>query len=412
LKRAFAAIWLISTLALGAEEPIAKLEWSGNLDVKYSLLHSRQDSPIYRIMFYPQQLSSTLSQIRLEPYLNADYATNQVAFHMKTHATVYSDRDSRFDLFELYGGVNPTFSSTITGGKRAFNWGKGYAFNPVGYINPPKDPENPELTQAGVISLAGEYTKSFDSSALQTFSFSMIAVPATTTMNHFGEFHNTDLAAKTYFLLWDTDLDLLAYTSKVNARQVGFDFSRNLFANLEAHGEFSAFDNATRNLVSNGTLGTDTKSGSSYLLGFRYLNTLNTTAIVEYYHNGMGLTENEFGDYRNFLGNVLANGQSSVIQQMGTIVRANFQKPVLMQDYLYLKVTQPEPFNWVYFSPSLFSIINLQDGSFSLAAPLSYKPITNLEVIFWPTLFLGREGSEFGGKQIGQRYEAWLKVFF
>ena len=24
-----------------------------------------------------------------------------------------------------------------------YNWGKGYAFNPVGYVNPFKDPENP-----------------------------------------------------------------------------------------------------------------------------------------------------------------------------------------------------------------------------------------------------------------------------
>jgi len=395
------------------ESLVSKLEWSGNLDVKYNLLHSRKNSSIYKILYYPQEnISSSLSQIRLEPYINTDYVASKTSFHLKSHGTFYGDEDSKVELLELYGSVNPSFSSTLVAGKKAYSWGKGYAFNPVGYVNPIKDPENPESAQTGITSFSGEYTKSLTSEALKTITLSAVIIPATASINHSGEFENTDLAIRTYFLLWDTDIDILGYTSKVNAQQIGVDFSKNIFENVEVHGEYSAFDDATRNLITNDTVGTDTKDGSSYLMGFRYLNTLNTTLIAEYYHNGMGLTKSEFDSYLNYLDGVLATNNSQTILQTQKSVKANFQKPVLMKDYLYLKMIQPEPFNWVYFTPSLYSIINLQDNSFSLAAPLSYKPITNFELVFTPTFFIGSSKSEFGQKQLGQRYEMWMRYYF
>ena len=395
------------------ESLVSKLEWSGNLDVKYNLLHSRKNSSIYKILYYPQEnISSSLSQIRLEPYINTDYVASKTSFHLKSHGTFYGDEDSKVELLELYGSVNPSFSSTLVAGKKAYSWGKGYAFNPVGYVNPIKDPENPESAQTGITSFSGEYTKSLTSETLKTITLSAVIIPATEAVNHSGEFENTDFAMRTYFLLWDTDIDILGYTSKVNAKQIGVDFSRNIFENIELHGEYSSFNNATRNLISNGTIGTDKKAGSSYLMGFRYLNTLNTTLIAEYYHNGMGLTKSEFDSYRNYLDSVLITNNSQTILQTQKTVKANFQKPVLMKDYLYLKIIQPEPFNWVYFTPSLYSIINLQDNSFSLAAPLSYKPITNFELVFTPTFFMGSSKSEFGEKQLGQRYETWLRFYF
>ena len=319
------------------ESLVSKLEWSGNLDVKYNLLHSRKNSSIYKILYYPQEnISSSLSQIRLEPYINTDYVASKTSFHLKSHGTFYGDEDSKVELLELYGSVNPSFSSTLVAGKKAYSWGKGYAFNPVGYVNPIKDPENPESAQTGITSFSGEYTKSLTSEALKTITLSAVIIPATASINHSGEFENTDLAIRTYFLLWDTDIDILGYTSKVNAQQIGVDFSKNIFENVEVHGEYSAFDDATRNLITNDTVGTDTKDGSSYLMGFRYLNTLNTTLIAEYYHNGMGLTKSEFDSYLNYLDGVLATNNSQTILQTQKSVKANFQKPVLMKDYLYL----------------------------------------------------------------------------
>jgi len=120
-----------------------------------------------------------------------------------------------------------------------YSWGKGYAFNPVGYVNPFKDPENPELAQAGLLSINFEKIKSFDS-PLQTYAFTAIVIPPQENINDkYGELKNTGIAIKNYFLLWDIDFDLMGYYSEINPKKMGFDFAANVKENMELHGEIS-----------------------------------------------------------------------------------------------------------------------------------------------------------------------------
>ena len=44
----------------------------------------------------------------------------------------------------------------------------------------------------------------------------------------------------------------------------------------------------------------------SYLLGLRYLSPQETTYILEYYHNGTGLTQSQFQDFVTFTNNSYA----------------------------------------------------------------------------------------------------------
>ncbi|MBI2618665.1 MAG: hypothetical protein HYW57_01120 [Ignavibacteriales bacterium] len=142
MRRTLTFLFLIPVLAIAQEdfaEPATekKLEWNGNLDVKYSLFHMLQSSPIYRLQFYNKDVSSYLSQYRFEPYLNAEYKTSDLGFQLRTHATYYSDQESSVDIFEAYASYSPSFTFSAQAGKRVYNWGKGYAFNPVGFVNPP-----------------------------------------------------------------------------------------------------------------------------------------------------------------------------------------------------------------------------------------------------------------------------------
>ena len=178
-----------------------KLEWSGNFDGKYSVFHTRDTSPLYRLQFFGQDdLSNYLSQYRLELYLNSDCQTKNVGFHLKTHATYYNDSPADFNLFEAYGNLNLSFNTFIQAGKKMYSWGKGYAFNPVGYVNPFKDPENPELAQAGLLSLNFETIKSFQSDILKTAAFTVVAIPPVEQINNrYAEIENTGISAKSYF---------------------------------------------------------------------------------------------------------------------------------------------------------------------------------------------------------------------
>ena len=83
-----------------------------------------------------------------------------------------------------------------------------------------------------------------------------------------------------------------------------------------------------------------------------------------------------------------------------------------MQDYLYVKLIQPEPFSWLYTSISAFTIFNLADKSFLFSPQLSYKPYTNFEVLLWPILFFGGTKTEYGSKQFEKKVEIWTRFHF
>jgi hypothetical protein len=333
--------------------------------------------------------------------------------HLKTHSEYYNDAQNAFNLFELYGDLNVSDNAFLLLGKKMYNWGKGYAFNPVGYVNPVKDPENPELSQAGIFSINYEYSKSLPKGPLKNVSFDLIGIPSVSTINNkISELENTDAAGKLYFLLLDTDLDLMWYASKTNPSKIGLDFSRNILPSIEMHGEFSRFSNQPRYTISNSTPETDNISGASYLLGIRWLNESNITTILEYYHNDAGLDKNEFGTYNDFLLSAIASGDSGSISNAINVSKNYFSGANLMRDYLYLKISWPEPFNWVYFTPSIYTIININDGSSIIGIPLSYKPVTNFEFIFWPTIIAGGNNTEYGSKQYESKLDLWLRFYF
>lgn len=389
------------------------LNWNGNFDVRYSLFHMSQSSPLYRLQFPGKEVSPYLSQYRLEPYLNAEYRTQDLGFQLRTHATYYSEKESSFDLFEAYGDYHPSLNLAIQAGKRVYSWGKGYAFNPAGFVNPAKDPENPELAQAGLLSANAEYIKSFSSEALQTFSALLVVIPRSPLVNsRFGETRYTDIALRLSCMLWNTDIDLMTYQGSATPTLYGLDISGNLRENVELHGELSVARKAPRYVMANGTVQADEHDVISYLLGIRYLNEWNTTVIAEYYHNGFGLSKSEYQSYTGFLLDGLAEGTPAALQQTWGTVQTYFKSSTLMREYLYVKVSQPEPFDWLYFTPSLFSIFNLSDRSFLVSASLNYKPATNVEFILWPSFLIGGDSSEFGSRQARQRVEFWMRVFF
>ncbi len=395
------------------EEAVKKLELSGNLDARYSLLFSRTSSPLYKLQYYGQAPASTLSQYRADLYLNGDYLSGPTGFHAKTYAQYYSEASNDLSLHELYGTLALGDSAVLAAGKRMYSWGKGYAFNPVGYVNPQKDPENPDLAQAGLMSFGYEYIKSFSGLPLANAALNLVAVPSAETLNdQTAEARATDLAAKVSLLAWDTDIDFMGYASRVNPEKYGAAFSRNLGPSLEAHGEFSRFSNKPRYTVAAGAAAASRADGEDWLLGLRWLNKWNLTSTVEYYRNGAGLTKGEFGAYNDFLANAAVSGSSVPAASALAASRGYFGSSNLMRDYLYLKLAWPEPFNWVYFTPSAYVMLNAADGSWLGGLPLSYKPVTDFEVIAWPVFTGGGRGTEFGGRQASAKLDLWLRFYF
>ena len=200
-------------------------------------------------------------------------------------------------------------------------WGKGYAWNPVAFIDRPKDPDDPEQAMEGYILATADYISRLEG-PLSTVSFTPVFFPVYDHINDaFGNRYNLNVAGRLYLLWYDTDIDLMFLTGGSRPDRYGFDFSRNLATNIEVHGEYAYLRNSRKTVLDAGgvprTVETD---AHSFLIGVRYLTSFDLTTIVEYYHNGAGFSGDEM---KNFYG-LISRGYG-IYQATGNASAAGFR---------------------------------------------------------------------------------------
>ncbi|MBI5439601.1 MAG: hypothetical protein HY900_00145 [Deltaproteobacteria bacterium] len=325
--------------------------------------------------------------------------------------------DLEANLFEAYLSVKPSPSFTTEAGKKSLRWGKGYAWNPVAFLDRPKNPEDPELSLEGFTVLSADYIRCF-SDPFQTVSFTPVLLPVFEGVNEeFGDPGHWNLGGKLYALFRDTDLDLLFLTGGSRTTRYGVDFSRNFGTNFEVHGEFAYVPSLSRPVVDRqGRISRAEHAAKSYLLGVRYLTELETTYIVEYYYNGTGFRPAEMKAFFALVDEGAAafegTADRSILQKAASLAEGGYGRPNAMRNYLYARVSQKEPFDVLYFTPAVTAIANLDDRSFSLSPEFLYTGITNLELRLKGTLLHGERGSEYGEKQNDAVLELRARLYF
>jgi hypothetical protein len=153
----------------------------------------------------------------------------------------------------------------------------------------------------------------------------------------------------------------------------------------------------------------------SYLIGIRYLTELETTFILEYYHNGQGFTRRELKRFFDFVDTSFETfnqtGQIGGLERARSIPGA-FGRPNPGRDYFYLRASQKEPFGILFLTPAVTSIFNLRDKSFSFIPEITYSPIQNLEVRGRVAALVGSKDTEYGEKPNKYRLELRIRYFF
>ena len=394
----------------------------GRLEMRYAQHWFNDRSARYRLTYYGRDPGDHSQEWRPQLELNGGYRWGKARFHFLTQLEYdgNSQGEEWFNrVYEAYLSVKPSANWTIEAGKKSFLWGKGYAWNPAGFINRPKDPDDPELNLSGFTALGFDYIKSFSGGSLSNLALTALVLPV------LGEWENTSLgesgdlnhAVKLYLLWKDTDLDFIYFGGPNQPDSFGFDFAKNLAENFEVHGEAGyRLDVARSRLDSTGKTAVSRHNQLSYLLGIRYLNAAETTFIAEYYHNGAGYDEGEVDDFFTYqewaFQRWLATENAGFMERADRATRPYYRQRTFGEDYFYLKVTQKEPFDILYFSPWTAVMINLQDLSFNLQPGATYSPITNFEFNFRVGIPLGPTGSEFGEKQDAVRPEVWARYYF
>lgn len=265
--------------------------------------------------------------------------------------------------------------------------------------------------------LTGDYVRSFEG-PLQTVGATPVILPVTQSTNEdFGPRTHVNIGGKLYLLYRDTDIDLMFLASGTRTARFGADFSRNIFSNLEVHGELALITDAERRVLDDsGTIVTRRDDALGFLLGLRYLTETDTTYIVEYYRNGPGFTDSETEDFfrlaQDAVDSFEATGSEVLLQTARTLADAGYGRQTPARQYLYLRASQKEPFDILYVTPSITGIVNLADQSLTVTPELLYTGITNFEFRLRGAVNIGGRLTEFGEKQTAGRIEFRLRYFF
>ena len=394
-------------------------DWGGYGEVKWEHLDFNRDGAFYRLNFY-RQPRSNLDRLSSSLQLDGNFNKDKIAFNWRLQATARQDEidwDDNVDVFEAFASFKPTVLATIDLGKKVFKWGKGYAWNPVGFIDRPKDPNNPEEALEGFVGVGVDLIKSYAGS-LQTVALTTVALPVWQGVNEdFGESDNVNLAAKLYLLYRDTDIDLVWFTGNSRSTRYGADFSTNLAVNFEIHGEVAHIPaQKTKVLSPSGVLSTREEADTSYLLGLRYLTENDITTIIEFYHNDGGYTEAEVEQFFQLVADAdsqyQASGDETLFQQAQLVSQSGYGKPQPGRNYLYLKITQKEPFDILYLTPGVTTIVNLGDDSYTVSPEAVYSGFENWELRLRGSVVNGGYFTENGEKQNSSKLEIRLRYFF
>lgn len=397
-------------------------ELGGRLETRYIYHRLDEDSARYRLIYYQDDPGADTHEWRALAELSGSYQQGIFQANLLTHheyVDSYQDDEWDNEIYEAYVSLTPGAHLTLDAGKKRVLWGKGYAWNPVGFLNRPKDPDDPALNLEGRPLLGLDLIKSFTAARLANIGLTGLLLPVIDDWGNedLGEEGDLNTALKLYLLWYDTDLDFIYFDGADQPRSFGFDFAKNLAENFEVHGELAFQEDVPHVIIdAAGTVQQTREDQLSYLLGVRYLNAIDTTFIAEYYHNGAGYSRDELDDFYTYqeatFNQWLATGNASVMQRANQIARPYYQQRNFGEDYFYLKISQKEPFDILYFNPWVAAVVNLQDFSFNLQPGMTWTPVTNLELNLRVGIPAGASKTEFGEKPDVLHPEIWMRYYF
>lgn len=392
----------------------------GYVEVQPVLFGLDRNASLHKLRLYRYDEGRTLEEYNTEIQVDGSYEwerTRIVARVNSASTKSYLGWSDRIDLYEGYVSCSPSVSLALEAGKRQLKWGKGYAWNPVAFLDRPKNPDDPEQSMEGFVIAKVDYIRSTEG-PLKSFTLTPVLIPVYRDVNEeFGEADHLNAALKIYTLLYDTDIDLILFAGGSRTDRYGLDFSRNITSNFEVHGEWACTEDARiRYIDANGTALQRTVDARDLLLGIRYLTEGDTTYIAEYYHQGAGFSEEEMERYYDFIDRAYeayrTTGDESLLNRAIGLGEGGFGRVTPMRDYLYLRISKKEPFDILYFTPSITVIHNLSDGSLSVSPEVLYEPITNLELRLKVGILSGSDRTEYGEKQNDYRVEIRGRYYY
>ncbi len=402
---------------------VEKKPYSFNAEFKISetIKGFDEESLLFHQRYPSRNDDDTFFQTNLILKAEGSWQISIVKLYVRLNGDLYYNDEEDWDndrrTEEAFISLLPGPSLTLDAGKKVLKWGKGYAWNPTAFFSRSKDIEDPDATMEGYYVVSGDIIKSING-PIKTIALTPVILPVS---GHINDEWNTERGitwgGKIYFFAFNTDLDIILLSGKKVGNRFGIDFSKNISVNFEIHGEAATVLDYVKFITDQqGNLTEKKYTAKNYLFGIRYLTNHETTYIFEYFRNGQGYSKDEMKDYFALVKNGYIEyintenmAKLSKSMQYGSLF---YNKQNVMKDYLYLKMSQKEPFDILYFTPSVACVYNINDESGSITPQLIYAPITNFEFELKINFLLGKNHTEYGGKLNNCKGDATVKYYF
>jgi len=396
------------------------IELGGYVQLKQEHFSFNRGAAFYRLNNFDQPQRDYLDRTTGTVQFSGKFRRGIGTFDFRTNSDLQRDQlgnDHDNTLYEAAYSIRPDPSFSMEAGKRVLRWGKGYAWNPIGFVERPKDPNDPELAREGFVMADGDLIFN-PGGNLRTVAFTPVILPVSKDVNgDFGASGHLNPAAKLYLLYRDTDIDFAWQGKGSRPARYGMDFSRNIVSNFEIHGEWARIQKSPRPVTdASGQVTTETRDATSYLAGLRYLTASDTTYIAEYYRNGAGYSEEEARQFYEFVNTAFAQfeqtGSTALLQKALSLSQGGYGRPNPGKDYVYFRAQQKDALGIVYFQPAITAMMNWQDRSYQLTPELLYTGIKNLDLRLRLFLLHGGASTDFGEKQNSRKLEFYARYYF
>ena len=138
-----------------------------------------RDAALYKLRFFNLDEGKTIEEYNGNLQLEGSYEKGIARVFALVNGNLtysYQGWSDSLNLFEGTLSLKPSNSLAVALGKKVQKWGKGYAWNPVAFVDRPKDPEEPDLALEGFWMATGDYIKSFNG-PLKTLSLTPVVLP-------------------------------------------------------------------------------------------------------------------------------------------------------------------------------------------------------------------------------------------
>ena len=395
-------------------------ELGGWVQLKQEDFALNRAGALYKLNSFNQPQRDSLDRTTGTMELAGKLRQGMGTFDFHTHSGLQQDQlahDHDNVLYEGAYSIRPDPGLTLEAGKRTLRWGKGYAWNPIGFVERAKDPNDPELSREGLVMADGDLIFNRDG-PLQTIAFTPVLLPVGNDVNSdFGSSGHLNPAAKLYLLYRDTDIDFAWQGQGSRPGRFGMDFSKNIVSNFEIHGEWARIQKFTKPITdASGRVTSETTNATSYLLGLRYLTAGDTTYIAEYYRNGTGYSDQEARQFYQLVDTAFTQfdqtGSTALVQKALSLSQGSYGRPNPGQEYLYFRAQQKDALGIVYFQPAITAMMNWQDGSYQVTPELLYTGVKNFDLRLRLLLLHGGSGTDFGEKQNSRKLEFYARYYF